>query len=62
VTIWVGRVLFMIMGVMWELITDSPFWVRLLNGVFAAIVLSLVFSKILESLCAHQKSPQQPAA
>ena len=60
VAIWTGRIIFVVMGVAWELSTDSPLWLRVLNGVFAAIVVSVVFSKILESLCASQQSDQQP--
>jgi hypothetical protein len=47
VAIWTGCIIFVVMGVAWELSTDSPLWLRVLNGVFAAIVVSVVFSKIL---------------
>src|ERR1700733_10524369 len=61
IAIWVARILFAVMGVGWEITTDSAPWIRVLNGIFAAVVFSVVFSKILESLCAHQKSVQRPA-
>jgi hypothetical protein len=54
--IWFARCLFVVMVVDWQLTTDSAAWIRILNGVFAAIVVSLVFSKILESLCVAQNS------
>ena len=59
ITIWIGRIVFVAMGVAWELSTNSPFWIRALNGVLAAIVVSVVFSKILESLCVSQQSAPQ---
>ena len=59
VAIWTGRTVFLVMVVAWEISTDSPFWIRALNGVCAAFVVSVVFSKILESLCAGQKSENQ---
>jgi nitrate reductase NapAB chaperone NapD len=61
IAIWVGRIVFVVMGVAWELSTDSPLWIRTLNGVLASIVVSVVFSKILESLCASQNTAQQSA-
>lgn len=63
VAIWTARILFLVMGVVWELSTDSPPWIRVLNGIFAAFVFSVVFSKILESLCASQqtKPPVTPS-
>lgn len=58
ITIWIGRVVFCVVGIIWELTTDSAVWVRVLNGVFAAIVVSVVFSKILEALCATSAEHQ----
>src|ERR1035437_2744851 len=51
ITVWLGRVVFAAMGIIWELTTDSPFWVRVVNGLFAAFVVSIGFSKILEAIC-----------
>lgn len=56
IAIWSGRVIFVVMGFAWELSTNSPLWVRLLNGVLAAFVVSVVFSKILGSLCTSQQA------
>ena len=61
VVVWVARVVFVVTGIAWEVSTDSPFGIRVLNGIFAAIVVSLVFSRILESLCAAQKDGGQSA-
>ena len=61
VTIWVGRVVFVVLGVAWELSTNNPFWLRALNGVLAAFVVSVVFSKILESICTSQPVSLHPA-
>jgi steroid 5-alpha reductase family enzyme len=61
IVVWIGRVVFAVMGIIWELTTDSPLWVRLLNGVFAALVVSVGFSKILEALCSSQRPVEQSA-
>jgi hypothetical protein len=49
--VYVAAAVFIVMGVAWELTTYSPWWLRALNGIFAAITVAVVFPKILESLC-----------
>lgn len=61
IAIWIARVVFVVSGIAWELSTDSPFWFRALNGIFAAIVASVVFSEILEAVCKSENTAN-PAA
>jgi hypothetical protein len=43
VAVWTARVLFVVMGIAWEISTDSPFGIRVLNGIFAQEAAAPIF-------------------
>ena len=58
---YLAGLIFVISGVLWALTTDYARWVRILNGLFEAAVVSVVFPLILAALCAPTDPPTTPS-
>jgi hypothetical protein len=61
IAIYVAATVLVIIGVGWALTTDSPTWVRVVNGMLGASTVSIICPKILISLCAPTDPPITPS-